>query len=212
MSVRYSLSVLPEPRFTARIYQARHILCGQYACWAAEMQPVHLPLVDYFSCPEDKVAAVAAELPAVVESFGRRHFYSSLPPWELAAAAGHIYLDFNARVIFRLPSEWPINQLRQELRERLGRIDGLPPLPEIDPDTPPLSLPLLQHANLPEPVFQSAAGFAQEVLRELLLPAAARFNQLILLRFESAAAGEDWSDGSWAADLRFQWVNAQPLR
>ena len=211
MSVRYSLSVIPNSRFTTRIYQARHILCGQYGCWAAEMQPVHLPLVDFFSCPEDQAAAVAAELPAAAESFLRRHYYVSLPSWDLAAGAGQIYLDFNSGIIFRRPPEWPVNRLRQELRERLERIDGLPPLPEIDPEMPPLRLPLMQYANLPEPVFDGAAALAKEILRDLLLPTTARLGQLVMLRFESAAAGENWSEGRWASDLRFQWVSAHPL-
>lgn len=211
MSIRYGISVIPEARFTARVYQARQIICGQYACWAAEMHPVHLPLVDYFACPEDKVAAVSAGLQAAVQDFVRYHRRAPLPAWELAAAAGQIYLDFAVKETYRPPAQWPVNLLRQAAIEQLQRIGGLPPLPEIDPDNPPLRLPLLQYANLPEPVFTAAADFAQGVLRELLLPYYTRLGQLTLLRFQSDAAGDDWSNGGWAADLRFQIIDTYSL-
>ena len=211
MSVRYSISVIPEPRFTVRAYQARQLICGQYASWAAEMHPVHLPLVDYFALPEDKVAAVSAGLQTAVQDFVRYHRRALLPVWELTAAAGHLYLDFAAKETYQPPAQWPVNLLRQGIIDQLQPIDRLPPLPEIDPDNPHLRLPLMQYANLPEPVFAAAADFAQAVLRELLLPRYARLGQLTLLRFESAAAGDDWSNGRWAADLRFQVVDSYPL-
>ena len=56
MSTRYSISLLPDPDFTARAYRARQLICGQYACWAAEMQMLHMPLSDYF--PLNPTAAV----------------------------------------------------------------------------------------------------------------------------------------------------------
>lgn len=56
MSTRYSVSLLPDPDFTARAYRARQLICGQYACWAAEMQMLHMPLSDYF--PLNPTAAV----------------------------------------------------------------------------------------------------------------------------------------------------------
>ena len=211
MSVRYGISVIPEARFTARVYQARQIICGQYACWAAEMHPVHLPLVDYFSCPEDRVAAVGAGMQAAVQGFLRYNRRAALPAWGVAAAEGHIYLDFAVKETFRPPAQWPVNVLRQGVIEQLQQIDGLPPLPESDPDNPPLRLPLMQYANLPEGVFAAAADFAQAVLRELILPYYTWLGQLVLILFESDAAGDDWSNGSWAGDLRFQTIDSYAL-
>ena len=43
MSIRYGVSLLTDPDFTARLYRARQLICGQFACWAAEMHMVHLP-------------------------------------------------------------------------------------------------------------------------------------------------------------------------
>ena len=48
MSIRYGVSLLTDPDFTARAYRARQLICVQYACWAAEMQMLHMPMSDYF--------------------------------------------------------------------------------------------------------------------------------------------------------------------
>ena len=60
MSTRYSISLLPDPDFTARAYRARQLICGQYACWAAEMQMLHMPLSDYFPLNPTAAAGNAA--------------------------------------------------------------------------------------------------------------------------------------------------------
>ena len=212
MSVRYALSVIPDPRFTARAYRARQLICGQYACWAAEMHPVHLPLLEYLDCPDNRIDAVVAAMTAAAQDFIRDHYTRApLPPWAVAADQDSVYLDFTDARSYRQPLLWPVNRLRQSLRERLERIDGLPPLPSVDPENPPLRIGLLEYAALPESVFAAAAAFAQEVVRDLLLPRYVSHWQLQLLRFESSAAGDDWNSGAWAADLRFQWLNAIAL-
>ena len=70
---------------------------------------------------------------------------------------------------------------------------------------------LMQHAELPPMVFDSAVVFAGEVVRDLAISNETRAWQLVLLRFESDAAGEDWSQGGWAADLRWNLLTSYPI-
>ena len=48
VSFRYGVSLLTDPDFTARAYRARQLICGQFACWAAEMHMLHMLMSDYF--------------------------------------------------------------------------------------------------------------------------------------------------------------------
>ncbi len=70
---------------------------------------------------------------------------------------------------------------------------------------------LMQHAELPPTVFESAVVFAGAVINDLDIPNETRAWQLVLLRFESDAAGEDWSHGGWAADLRWNLLASFPI-
>jgi hypothetical protein len=49
------------------------------------------------------------------------------------------------------------------------------------------------------------------VIQDLEIPEETRAWQLVLLRFESDAAGEDWSQGGWAADLRWNLLASYPI-
>ena len=72
-------------------------------------------------------------------------------------------------------------------------------------------LPLLQHAKLPGPVFADAVEFARAVAADLQIPSGTQAWRLLLLRFESDAAADDWSGGGWAADLRWELLASYPL-
>ena len=72
-------------------------------------------------------------------------------------------------------------------------------------------LPLMQYASLPPAVFDDAVEFARAVVTDLQVPSTTRAWRLLLLRFESAAAGEDWGGGRWAADLRWDLLASHPL-
>lgn len=221
MSVRYGISVIPQPSFTAGIHRARQTLCNQYGCWAAEMHTVHLPLIDYFPCPEEMVQSVDAGLERVAgESPGiTLHCRRVVPEPD----AGNIFLDFGEGLDPTSREGRDVNELRQlrdGIIQTLGRVYGLSPYLEPHreraPESYPLRIALMQHANLPPRVFESALTFAQEVVssvvRNLELGGDTRLWHLVLIRFESDAAGDDWSAGGWAADLRWQIVSSYPLR
>jgi hypothetical protein len=67
------------------------------------------------------------------------------------------------------------------------------------------------YAKLPEGVFSDAVEFARTVAADLEVPSSARGWRLMLLRFESDAAGDDWNGGRWAADLRWELLSSHPL-
>ena len=55
MTVRYGISLIPEPVFASRVYRLRQLVCGQYGAWAAEMEMLHMPLIPFFDSSEDAV-------------------------------------------------------------------------------------------------------------------------------------------------------------
>ena len=215
MSTRYSVALIPEPAFTARAYRARQLICGQYACWAAEMHMLHLALTDYFACPEDQVATLSAGLERVADQNRHRPERLSLMHQGVTASAdrpGHIYLDFTVPPYTRHGSaQWNILALRDDIMALLGQIQGLDPGPQASNEDFHPSVYLMQHANLPETVFDSAVEFAREVAHQLEIPDNTHAWRLMLVRFQSAAAGDDWSGGRWAADLSWQIVSAHPV-
>jgi len=221
VSTRYSIVLIPEPSFTARAYRARQLICGQYACWAAEMHMVHLALTDYFPCPEDRVAALSAGLDTVAQQNRNRYERLTLFHKGVTTSAdlpGHIYLDFTVGPYTRQSSpQWNVLALRNDVMAMLGQVHGADPAPQTtqapqssNEDFQP-KIYLMQHARLPETVFESAVDFAREVAHQLEIPDNTHAWRLMLVRFQSAAAGDDWSNGRWATDLSWNIVSAHPV-
>ena len=99
MSVRYGISLIPDPVFTARVYRVRQLVCGQYGSWAAEMHMLHLTLADYFQCTDDALPAVGAGLTQLAQRCRQRHSRFPLLNHGVSTFAGtngHIHLDFSA--------------------------------------------------------------------------------------------------------------------
>ena len=216
MSVRYAMALIPEPGFTARVYRARQLICGQYACWAAEMHMLRLPLIEYFECPEHAVESISAGLGRIAREGCRK--YQGVPLAHQGASTspecpGDIFLDFTVPDPEDRPQRrlMTLNVLRTDLLELLGQVYGVNTsnVPSSDEYRPHISL--MQHANLPPTAFESAVVFAGAVVRDLEVPNETRAWQLVLLRFESDAAGEDWNQGGWAADLRWNLLASYPI-
>lgn len=214
MSTRYGVVIVPEPSFTARVYRARQLICGQYASWAAEMHLLHLPLTGYFPCPDEAVPAVVAGLERVARQSQQREPGFALVHRRVAThpeLPGHIFLEFT-------PPQGPVRKTSENLTVLRSEVLAvLDQFPEADPG-PPTSpegyrprIYLMQHAKLPPAVFEGAVEFARAVVGDLSIPDTTRAWQLLLLRFQSAAAGEDWSGGGWAADLSWNIISAHSL-
>jgi 2'-5' RNA ligase len=214
MSIRYAVGLIPEPSFTARVYQVRQIVCGQYASWAAEMHLLHLTMVDSFECPNSAVESVSTGLAKISEE--SRHRVPRFPLLSRGASttpgvAGNIHLDFTVPANPLERNQRELNILHREVIELLEQTEStMPGLTSASENFHP-RITLMEHANLPPTVFDSAVEFARAVLRDLQVPNNTRAWQMVLLRFESEAAGDDWDNGSWAADLRWQLVAACPL-
>ena len=204
LSIRYGISLIPEPAFTQRVYRARQLICGQYACWAAEMHMLQLPLIQYFECPENVIPELIQRLELISRKTVKEKRIVTLISEGISYSfdrTGDIYLNFSS-FTKDSPGQSPeLHELYFDIQKSLEN------LPEIALDKVHTStdfaphIHLMQHADLPLTVFQSAVVFASSVIDELSVPDHTKGWQLVLLKYISNSTGEDWSQGLWANDL-----------
>ena len=215
MSIRYVVSLLTDPDFTARAYRSRQLICGQYACWAAEMHMVHMPLSDYFPLDADAYPDAEAQLALELERLAERYrrvsprfplFNRGISVTRPAEDDGNIWLDFSPEVVNE--SLYRLQGMAADALERSPAVGGQ--RRTFSADFPP-QIPLLSHASLPDSVFDGALEFARSVTDELKVSQITRAWRLALTRFESNAAGDDWSGGRWAADLQWRAIGSYGL-
>ena len=208
MSVRYGISLILEPAFTAGLHRARQVICSQYGCWAAEMHSVHVPLTDYFDCPEEEAQSLGVILGKIAEEFRGEQPGAFLAREGTVAETddkGSVYLAF-ADGAGLTAEAGAIGLLRADIAEALSRLNLM-----VGGDAPDLRFALLQHSGLSSEVFRSAARFAEGVVNGLQLSSQVSVSEMALFRFESDAANEEWSEGSWASDLSWRMVNSYEL-
>ena len=213
MSVRYGILLVPDPSFTARVYRARQLICGQYGAWAAEMQMVHLAVSGFFQCTDNGLEALEAGLAGVAAQSRRDSPQFHLSHRGVASIPddqGNIFLDF-AQDPAAESGPGPLDVLRGNIVSFLDQAPDVAHDPQADGPIYRPHLPLMQFARLPEGVFSDAAEFARTVVADLVVPATTKAWRLPLLRFHSEAAGDDWSSGGWAADLRWEPLSSHPL-
>ena len=215
MSTRYAVSLLTDPDFTARAYRARQLICGQYACWAAEMHMLHMPMSDYFALDTDDAGVAEAQLAGEIERLAERYrrvsprfplFNRGITTTRHNDHDGNIWLDFSPEVVNE--SLYRLQSMVADLLERNPDVSGDRRV--YGPDFPP-QIPLMSHADLPDSVFDSALDFARSVTDELKVSQITRSWRLALTRFESNAAGDDWSNGRWATDLSWRAIGSYSL-
>ena len=215
MSIRYAVSLITDPDFTARAYRARQLICGQYACWAAEMHMLHMPMTDYFPLDTDDAGAVEAQLAGEVERLADRYrrvsprfplFNRGITTTRETETDGNIWLDFSPEVVNE--SLYRLQSMVADLLERNPDVGG--PRRVYGSDFPP-QIPLMSHAHLPDSVFDGALDFARSVTDELKVSQITRSWRLALTRFDSNAAGDDWSNGRWATDLSWRAIGSYSL-
>ena len=226
MSVRYGVSIVVQPSFIAGLHRARQLVCNQYGCWAAEMHMAHLPLIDYLVCTDEQVPRLDAGLEQAVEEFNqddRMVLLSRRPVAAVADESGHLYVPFEdagndlpglgrrGRSRRGEPAK-TVRQLREGVLRVAAGVTGASQTHQAEMLERPVRFDLMRFANLPPRVFQSAANFAAGAVEGVDLPETTFPVELVLIRLESDAAGDDWSAGGWAADLRWQIVNAYPFR
>lgn len=215
MSVRYGVSLLTDPDFTARTYRARQLICGQFACWAAEMHMLHMLMSDYFpfagADDADAENQLAGELEQLAERYRRVSprfplFNRGISTTRTTGDDGNIWLDFSPEVVNE--SLYRLQSMVADLLERNSGVGG--PRHVFGPGFAP-QIPLLSHASLPDSVFDSALEFARSVTDELKVSQITRAWRMTLTRFESNAAGDDWSGGRWATDLQWRVIGSYSL-
>lgn len=209
MTSRYGIFIVPEPEFTARAYRARQIICGQYGAWAAEMLMVHIMLAGFFPLPESSVEPLTKGLADLAaDSRGRlpRFPLNNLGVATAPESPGTIFLDFTP-----LEPEDPLRVLYTKVADLIDRVSMVSPRQSQAAKGFHPRLPLLQYANLPATLFDDAMEFAGAVVNGLALPGTASAWRVILARFQSQAAGENWEAGSWAADISWELLSSHPL-
>lgn len=214
MSVRYGIELIPDPAYTARVYRARQLICGQYGAWAAEMHMLHLTLADFFQCSDEALSVLSAGLSGIAEDC--HHRVARFPllsrgVFTFPDTTGNLHLDFRVSENPGDRHQRELNALHDHVTGLLERTEGVVPDLRYSGETYRPHITLMQYANLTPEVFESARVFARAVLRDLEVPNGTRAWQMLLVRFESDAASEDWHDGGWAADLRWQILNSYPL-
>ena len=217
MSIRYGISLTLEPSFTAGLHRARQVTCSQYGRWAAEMHAVHVPLTGYLPCQEALAPSIEASLEEAAAAFRGRSpdtYVSRRGVTADAGNRGNIYVELadagggitGVGGTGPGPGGQPIALLRSQVAATLAQHNLDSPT-----EGDSLRFALLQCADMPAPVFDSAVRFAEGIIDGVGLAVRGRAFDLALFRYESDAAGEDWEGGGWAADLRWEVVNSFPL-
>ena len=198
-----------DPTFTSRVYRARQLICGQYASWAAEMNMVYLPLGGFFQCSDSALTKLEAGLSSIALHSKRESPQSPVHLLGVSTSpgvTGHIFLDLEDA-----GGSLPLKRLHGAVAQLLEETSGVTPNPAAGTEDYRSRLPLMTYAQLPPDVYDDAVEFARDVVTDLQVPADSRAWRLLLLRFQSDAAGDDWSGGAWAADLRWELLASHPL-
>ena len=209
MSVRYRIGLALEPAFTLRVYRARQLICGQYASWAAEMNMAYVAVTDFFECTDSAIAGLDAGLTSIALRSNKESPQFPISHRGVGTSTevnGHIFLDFNGS-----GSPWGLNQLHDVVADLLAGTAGVTPNVGSATDTYQPRLPLMQYVQLASAVFDDAVEFARAAVADMQVPADTRAWRLLLLRFQSEAAGNDWSGGRWASDLSWELLTSNPL-
>ena len=206
MSIRFGVLLIPSPSFTARVYRARQLICGQYGSWAAEMHMLHLTVAGFFQCSEAALAEVEAGLQIAAEESCQREPRFSLHQQGVTGASGNIFLDLSGP---QRPEA--LHKLHGDVVDIVRRVSGaVLEMEHVEGGYWP-HVTMMQYAKLPSAVMADALEFAQGVVDDLAVPESTNAWRLLLVRFQSQAAEEDWSEGRWAPDLSWDIISSYPL-
>ena len=199
MSIRYGIDLVLQPSFTAKVYKTRQIVCGQYSAWAAEMQMLRMALTPYFPCPDDQLPILASQVESIAsETRSQQPCLLTRSGIEADPAMNGVVMEFEApTALFELQ--------RKALEAAQSHSAGL----QTEPFRPRIAL--LEYGSFPEAILPDTVEFAEGVASALEVAQAAMPWRLLLTRYSSEAAGDDWSNGRWAADLSWQQLYSHAL-
>lgn len=200
MSIRYGIDLMLQPSFTAKVHQTRRIVCEQFSSRVAERQMVRVALTPYFPCPDRRVRALEEQ----VEEIARQT--AETKPYMLRRSAMTAVASPGA-VIMTFQAPEPLAELQRRALEAAQ--DHFPRLELSRPFVPGIAL--LEYADLDETMLLDVTEFAEGVASGLDMTEMALPWRLLLTRYSSEAAGEDWSGGRWAADLSYRPLHSHRL-
>ena len=200
MSIRYGIDLVLQPSFTAKVYQTRQIVCGQYSSWAAEMQMLRMALTPYFPCPDDRLSILASQVESIAgETSGQETYMLRRTGITAVSGTSSVVMEFEAPTqLFELQRK----AMESAQSHSAGPYSAHPFRPGIA---------LLEYGSFPEAILPDAAEFAEGVASGLDVPRTATPWRLLLTRYSSEAAEDDWSNGRWAADLSWQQLYSHSL-
>jgi len=215
VSTRLGIELVVEPEFTARAYRTRNIVCGQYGSWAAEMHMLRMNVVSYFRCSDTNVDLLADGVGRLAEDSRKRSPRFSIDCLGVASGrnesgegsngeSNNIYLDFR-----HVDANHPLTRLHDEASLLVRGLLGTNLSTENNAYHPKINL--MEYANLPPIVMADATEFAKGVAKDVGVPVVASAWRLVLLRYHSEAAGDDWSHGSWANDVSWEYLSSYTL-
>ena len=200
MSIRYGIDLVLQPSFTAKLYQTRQILCGQYSSWAAEMQMLRMALTPFFPCTDGGLPQFASQIEEIARETGAVKPYTVSRTGIVAdRAMNGVVVEFQAP-----PALFELQGKVQEAAQ--AGSSGLYPSDAFRP-----RVALLEYGAFPEAILPDAVDFAAGVALGVGTTEVAEPWRLLLTRYNSQAAGDDWSGGRWAADLSWQQLYSHPL-
>ena len=200
MSIRYGIDLVLQPSFTAKVYQTRQIVCGQYSSWAAEMQMLRMALTPYFPCPDDRLPVLASQVEIIARETTNQKTY-------MLRRTGIAAVPSASSVVMEFEAPAPLFDLqRKAIESAQSHSAGLY---SAHPFRPVIAL--LEYGNFPKSILMDAARFADGVATGVEAPEMAPPWRLLLTRYSSEAAGDDWSNGRWASDLSWQQLHSYGL-
>lgn len=199
MSIRYGIDLVLQPSFTAKVYKTRQIVCGQYSAWAAEMQMLRMVLTPYFPCPNDRLPVLASQVESIAsESRSQQPCLLTRAGIVADKAMNGVVMEFEA-------STELLDLQRMVQGAAQSHSDGL----LAEPFSPRIAL--LEFGAFPEAILPDAVEFAEGVASGLDVPQVATLWRLLLTRYSSEAAGDDWSNGRWAVDLSWHQLSSHAV-
>ena len=200
MSIRYGIDLVLQPSFTAKVYQTRQIVCGQYSAWAAEMQMLRMRLTPFFPCPDDRVPVLASQVETIAnETTGQETYALRRTGFTAVPGTSSVVLEFEApSALFELQHK----AMEAAQSHSAGMYSPNPFRPAIA---------VLEYGAFPGAILEDAAKFADGVASGLDMTETALPWRLLLTRYSSEAAGDDWGNGRWGTDLSWQQLASHPL-
>ena len=203
MSTRLGIELVVDPAFTLKAYRTRNVICGQYGSWAAEMHMLRMSLISYFECSEIAVEQLANGIRRVAEESNNRSPQFSINCRGASAGNNSIYPDFG-----QLASDHPLITLHRDASAMVDELPGATLPVEVDDSH---KIYLMEHSELSAGVMSDALYFGQGVATDIGVPDVASAWRLVLLRYHSEFAEDDWSQGRWASDVSWEYISSHAL-